>query len=71
MVEPGDVLVLYTDGVTDSRGHDDRFGEDRLRDALMGTTSAEDAVARVRSALQQFSGGEQDDDTAVLAIQRV
>jgi PAS domain S-box-containing protein len=70
-LEPGDVLVLYTDGVLDAKGPGDRFGEERLEHALTGATSAEDAVERIRSALEDFAGGEQDDDTAVLAIQRL
>ena len=70
-VEPGDLLILYTDGVVDARGRDDRFGETRLQEALAGTADVDDAVGRIREALHDFAGGEQDDDTAVLAMQRV
>ena len=35
-LERGDVLVLYTDGVTDTRGADGRFGDARLLDTLRG-----------------------------------
>jgi PAS domain S-box-containing protein len=69
-VAPGDVLVLYTDGVLDAKGPADRFGEDRLRDALTGSATADDAVAAVDRALAAWREGDQDDDTAVLAIQR-
>jgi serine phosphatase RsbU (regulator of sigma subunit) len=70
-LEPGDVLVLYTDGVLDAKGDEDRFGEERLEQALAGATSAEDAVERIRTALRDFAGGEQADDTAVLALERL
>jgi serine phosphatase RsbU (regulator of sigma subunit)/PAS domain-containing protein len=70
-IEPGDVLVLYTDGVLDARGPDSRFGEERLEAALSGVTSAEDAVERIRAALFEFAGAEQDDDIAVLALQKL
>jgi serine phosphatase RsbU (regulator of sigma subunit) len=70
-LQTGDVLVLYTDGVLDARGASSRFGEERLEAALTGTASAPEAVERIRSALVEFAGGEQDDDTAVLALQKL
>jgi PAS domain S-box-containing protein len=68
---PGDVLVLYTDGVFDSVGADGRFGEDRLQQTLAGIEDAGEAVARIDDALSAFEVGPQADDTAVLAVQRV
>ncbi|MEA2424376.1 MAG: hypothetical protein QOH13_786 [Thermoleophilaceae bacterium] len=70
-LEPGDVLVLYTDGVLDAKGETERFGEKRLEQALTGTSGAADAVERIRAALHDFAGAEQDDDTAVLALERL
>jgi serine phosphatase RsbU (regulator of sigma subunit) len=70
-LEPGDVLVLYTDGVIDARGENGRFGEQRLEETLVGTGSATEAVERIQAALHRFAGSEQDDDTAVLAMQKL
>jgi PAS domain S-box-containing protein len=70
-LERGDVLVLYTDGVLDARGSAGRFGESRLEATLAGVTSADDAVERIRAALLEFAGSEQDDDVAVLAMQKL
>jgi len=70
-LDPGDVLVLYTDGVFDAVGADGRFGEERLRQTLTGGEHAQDAVARIDTALSAFEVGAQADDTAVLAVQRV
>src|SRR3954469_1713108 len=68
-LRPGDVLVLYTDGVTDTTGDGQRFGDDRLTQALTGATDAHDAVAKVAAALEHFEHGAQADDTAILTLQ--
>src|SRR5215210_3146924 len=69
-VAPGDVLVLYTDGVTDAtRGHE-RYGDERLRAALAESRDADDALRRIADGLADFEFGEQADDTAALAIVR-
>ena len=64
----GDVLVLYSDGVTDTVGTDGRFGEERLLAALHGVRDADGAVAAIDAALNAFQRGAQADDTAVLAL---
>ena len=70
-LEPGAVLVLYTDGVFDAVGADGRFGEPRLQRTLAGAADAGDAVARIDNALSAFEVGAQADDTAVLAVERL
>ena len=70
-LEPGDKLILYTDGVTDTVGHGERFGEQRLGEALRDVAGAPQAIDRIDRALRGFANGPQADDTAVLAIERV
>ena len=67
---PGDVLVLYTDGVTDATSAEDRYGDERLQAALAESRDAEDALRRIADGLADFETGEQADDTAALAIAR-
>ena len=69
-LEPGQQLVIVTDGVTDARGSGERFGEARLRAELGSVTHPSQAVQRLEGALQRFTSGKHDDDVAVLAIAR-
>jgi serine phosphatase RsbU (regulator of sigma subunit) len=67
---PGDGLVLYTDGVTDTRSTAERFGAERLEAVLAGASGLEaDEVAdRVDRALLDFERGPQRDDVALLVL---
>ena len=71
-LEPGDVLLLYTDGITEATNDDlDMFGEDRLQALLArhAQQSADDILAAVRAALAEFTGRERyDDDVSLLVV---
>ena len=70
-LEPGDLLVFYTDGVTDTLGADDeRFGHERLEELLEGAAGvdADELASRVDEALQAFERGVQRDDVALLVV---
>ena len=70
----GDVLVLYTDGVTDaqnSAGND--FGEDRLREAVADTFSltAAEISNGIKIRLNEYVGlSPQFDDITVMVVKR-
>ncbi len=71
---PGDTLVLYTDGVTESvNGAGEEFGEERLIDALRRNreTPARGLMTAALAELQQFSSGEQYDDITVMVAKCV
>lgn len=70
MVEPGDTLLFYTDGITDTRGIDDRFGDIRLRTVLAAAPAEPELLVReIELALQDFETGQARDDSAILAAQ--
>ena len=69
-LEPRDQLILYTDGVIDTVGQAERFGEERLAETLRPAAGAADAVRRIEAALVEFAEGSQVDDTAVIALER-
>ena len=67
---PGDTLLLYTDGVTETPGDAARFGELRLREAM--TRAADGPVAMLAAidrSLRDFQAGATLDDRAMLALQ--
>lgn len=72
-LSPGDVLLLYTDGVTEAMDGDGvLYGEARLLDILAGTGTegeARPAVRRVMADVRAHAAGaEQSDDITILAI---
>ena len=69
-VEPGQQLVVITDGITEASGAAGRFGEERLRAELAGATSPVVAVQRLEGALHAFTEGRLVDDAAMLALAR-
>ena len=71
---PGDLLVIYTDGVTEANNAaGEEFGEARLIQTVRANLSLPPAglAAAIQNAVQQFSIGEQSDDlTMVIARAR-
>jgi serine phosphatase RsbU (regulator of sigma subunit) len=67
-IEPGQQLVMVTDGITEATGGNGRFGEERLRAELAGATNPALAVQRLEGALRSFTEGTLDDDVAILAV---
>jgi serine phosphatase RsbU (regulator of sigma subunit) len=69
---PGDLLLLYTDGVTEARNSgEEEFGTDRLAEILSANSgsSARELVTSVRRKIQEFTdGGAVDDDTTIVAV---
>ena len=72
VLAPGDLLVAFTDGVTEAMAPDGSlFGEARLRTLLggLGDVTPADAVNAVLAGVRAFAGtAEQADDIAILAV---
>jgi sigma-B regulation protein RsbU (phosphoserine phosphatase) len=73
-LEAGDVLVLYTDGVTEAQDRQrDFFGEERLLAVAQAhqSGSADEIAAALMQEIQDFTGDQpQFDDIALVVLVR-
>jgi serine phosphatase RsbU (regulator of sigma subunit) len=62
--------VLYTDGVTEARGPEGEFGEQRLIELVSGCAgaSAKTLAEELELAVLDHQGGDAADDIAILVI---
>ncbi len=70
-LNPGDTLVLFTDGVTEARSPGgDFFGEERLAALLRSSTGldAPSLAARIEGAVLDFQEDGERDDIAILVL---
>lgn len=68
-LEPGDVLAIYTDGITEATNKaEEEFGEERLVNVLQANKSlaAPELLRKVMASVQEFSPGEQGDDLTLI-----
>ena len=73
-VHPDDVLVFYTDGVTDRSSREgDMYGVDRLKDAAVRNRkdAARIALYSILGEVQGWSGGLPAEDDATLVVAKV
>ena len=68
---PGDRIVLYTDGVTEARdGAGIEFGDSRLIDVLRDCLDTDPQIAqeKIFSTVEQFCGGNWEDDATLIVL---
>ena len=75
VLAPGEMLYLYTDGITEAGNKKDNlFGEERLEAVLRATAGhrPDEMIKAVADAVRGFvDGAPQSDDIAALALRRV
>jgi sigma-B regulation protein RsbU (phosphoserine phosphatase) len=67
LLQPGSRIVLYTDGVTEARRHDEQYGDVRLR-AVLDRPEGPELAEVILADVLDFQGGTARDDIAVVTI---
>jgi sigma-B regulation protein RsbU (phosphoserine phosphatase) len=72
-VEPGDTVLLYTDGITETRGTEgDPFEQDRLMRIFRdGGDAPAELIQRLRTAVRAHEQGQSPKDDQTLVVARV
>ena len=70
VLSPGDMMALYTDGVTEAHDGDDFFGETGIAEVLAASAgrSAQAVADAVVAAALAFQHGQARDDIAVVVV---
>lgn len=73
--EPGDVLVLYSDGVTECPHGNDMYGEERWRESVLrhvaAGVSANEITARLLADLSAYAHGDLASDDVTIVVLKV
>jgi serine phosphatase RsbU (regulator of sigma subunit) len=70
VLEPGDVLVFYTDGVTEARKRKTQFETERLKKVIEANAGAgaQEIAAAIYAAVADYTGGNLHDDIVLLVL---
>ena len=73
-LQQGDILTLFTDGVTEQENeNDEQFSLDRLKDLILSkeTDSAAEIVADVTEAVSVFAGTKEQEDDLTVVVAKI
>jgi len=68
VIQPGDTLLLYTDGVTEARNGNGFFSEARVKRVLRAGGDPSSVTQHLLDAITTYACGRLRDDAAILAI---
>ena len=73
-LDPGDTLVVFTDGISESWGEDgEEYGEDRLAALLKNHAklSAPELMITIQQEVDAYATGRATDDRTLIVVRRV
>jgi serine phosphatase RsbU (regulator of sigma subunit) len=72
-VAPDETVLIYTDGVTDTRGDTERFGAARLRRLLSehAGSAPDELLSELEQELDRFQAAGHADDTGAVALRPI
>lgn len=69
ILNPGDQFFLVTDGITEARNKEgEMYNEEKLVAFLDKLEPDQDAIAQIKKEVEQYTGGEMDDDISIVAV---
>jgi len=70
-MEPGDEVILITDGIIESRGAGgEMFGHEGLAEVLKNVSKTENSLEVIKSEFLKFVNNKMEDDTSLIVIRR-
>lgn len=73
-LESGDLIVLFTDGVTEAKNlNDDEFTDEKFENILLNSTelSAQEILNKIRTEISNFANGQMQSDDITLVVIKV
>ncbi len=69
-LDPGDLVLVFSDGVTEAARNEEEFGETRLIEELRAHSRLplDEILSAIFSGVQEFSAGAQSDDLTLLIV---
>jgi len=68
VLEPGDMVLLYTDGVIEARDGESFYGEERVKTILQRSATVHDAATGLRRSIEMYAKKKLQDDVAILVV---